>query len=101
MAWTSTLPGPMYATPRFSGMSVLPPSRVDRGRVELLDCGGACRRDRVVVLDRRAGDPDRADHHVAVLDRDPTRERDQSVVGMLDVVEGASRRGEAPDVAGV
>src|SRR5207253_7738657 len=102
MSWTSTFPGPMYATPRFSGMSV-PPSRIERsrGRVELLDGRGAGRGDRVVVLDRRAGDADRADDRVAVLDRNAARERDQPVVGVLDVVERAARLGQTADVSGV
>src|SRR4029079_10698997 len=102
MVWTSTLPGPMYATPRFSGMTVLPPeSERSCGRVELLDGFRAGGGHGVVGLDRRAREADRDGDRVAVLDRDAARERDQPAVGVLDVVEGAARLGEAADVSGV
>src|SRR5687767_11065002 len=58
-------------------------------------------RDRVVVLDARSGDTDRTDDRVAVLDRDPSGKRDQSSVGVLDVVQGPAGLRQATDVAGV
>src|ERR1700720_2239073 len=67
MLWTSTLPGPMYATPRLLAIRTPPLGIFFRDDLHRrgLERGCSCRGHGMVLLTRTAADPDGA-HYLAI-----------------------------------
>src|SRR5579862_6910871 len=92
MECTSTLPGPIYTTPRLLAIRLLSTAWSNQKCLRRLKRRGAGFSDRMILIARATADANRAYNFSALLQRDAAREdHDLAVVGGVDTKELPAR----------